>query len=93
MAYVSNKQIELLLNKYDIEGMIEHGAPVDEYQNEAKAFTLSLNEMNFDEINIRSIQAILFKIWEMSFNLDQNDLQKRSHNIQRLAEAIYKEIS
>lgn len=70
-------KIEDVLRALDIEGYIEyHGAPTDEYNDEAKkihARMLSAKTTSAD-----TVAPILTEVWVNSFNLDEDDMRKRS---------------
>lgn len=69
-------EIELILQKEDIEGFISLGAPADEYSSEAVQIAEILNsgEENWRE---NQIAAIIIAIWKGSFDLSEDEIKLR----------------
>ena len=80
--------IDNLLRQGDIEGLIELGAPEDEYHSEAEQIVSALRELNDDEVNSNNIAAIISLIWTTSFNLSEEDLLLRTEAIEQTATQI-----
>ena len=80
--------IDNLLRQGDIEGLIELGAPEDEYYSEAEQIVSALRELNDDEVNSNNIAAIISLIWTTSFNLSEEDLLLRTEAIEQTATQI-----
>ncbi len=73
-------QISTLLRKADIEGLLQNGAPADEYDSEAEVIALALAKL--DEINTENITAMISTVWKKSFGLEESELQLRLPAIQ-----------
>ncbi|MDX1950148.1 MAG: hypothetical protein SFT90_06595 [Rickettsiales bacterium] len=74
---ISLKQTENLLIKYDIEGLIEAGAPDDEYSNEANQIHQGLNELTQENHNYEAVLSLISLIWAKNFELDTNNFKQR----------------
>lgn len=82
------KIINSYLQSADIEGLIEIGAPTDEYESEAKDIARGLAEISKQDWGQADIVAIISLIWARSFNLAADDMAKRLPAIQQVAEKI-----
>lgn len=85
---VEKKQIGLLLQQEDIEGLIAAGAPIDEYDSEAEYIFIALKELADDESNIENITSIISLIWVKNFDLSQEDLITREPFLRNVARKI-----
>ncbi len=68
------KQLKDLFSDHDIEGLIAmHGAPLDEYDEEATKLTRRLKDLELDKTKIdhTAIVDALIGIWSESFNSEQ----------------------
>jgi hypothetical protein len=74
----------------DIEGLIEKGAPSDEYEAEAKEITSALVDISSAEWNERNITAVVAVVWQKHFALSEEDMKKRMPAFQSLAQKIVK---
>lgn len=85
-------KINALLQETDIEGLLEAGAPEDEYSSEAAALTAifsALEESNFD---IKTVETLVTEVWTNSFNLAEKDLVIRKSAFENLARRIVETI-
>ena len=89
---ISRQTIDTLLQQTDIEGLIQSGAPSDEYSSEAEIISTALNELNDDEINEGNIVAVVSEVWKTSFGLDSNGMQQREPVIRDLAKTFLKNL-
>lgn len=82
------KNISFYLQSADIEGLIEIGAPADEYESEAQDIAHALAELPKEDWREHDVVAIISLIWARSFNLASDDMTKRLPAIQELAGRI-----
>lgn len=82
------KIINSYLQSADIEGLIEIGAPTDEYESEAKDIARGLSELPEENWRQAEIVAVISLIWARSFNLAADDMAKRLSAIQQVASRI-----
>ena len=87
---ISTQAINTILQRLDIEGLIESGAPSDEYGSEAEIIAFALKELKIDEINNANLQAIILETWKNSFDLSAADLQTRQAAFSNAAVTIVK---
>ena len=80
--------IDALLQEEDIEGLINVGAPKDEYSFEAEKISVALSEMDNDELKRENIVAVITLLWMQSFNLSQTDMIRRAPAIDRVVNRI-----
>ena len=80
--------IDALLQAEDIEGLLEAGAPADEYAAESRNIAAALNTLEVDERTEDAIFAILSLEWVQSFELTPDELEKRLPAIRRVARRI-----
>jgi hypothetical protein len=66
------KEIKNILLIEDIDGLIELGAPVDEYDDEANDIYDAMNENGSENLLEK-----IYSIWATSFALDEEELEKR----------------
>lgn len=85
---MSIHHIDLILQEIDIEGLVESGAPRDEYISEAEAINSSIQRLQLSEMTIENIELVVSTIWKESFNLDVGGLKLRKTAINTLAKRI-----
>jgi len=85
---ISTQLIDSLLRRADIEGLIQLGAPTDEYSSEAQVIALALAELDDSEINAENITAIVSDVWRKSFGLAASDLEARRSAIDSFAKQL-----
>ncbi len=81
--------IEKILIPEDIEGFIEMGAPVDEYQDEAAQIAAAITALGEEEFREENILAIVSVVWMKSFGLDEEDMALRLPGLRRVTQAIF----
>ncbi|MBI1274753.1 hypothetical protein GC177_02130 [bacterium] len=82
--------INSLLIDEDIEGLIEAGAPLDEYEDEATSIANAVSQLSKEEMNMDSVLAVVTMVWMQSFDLSQQGVSRRVDALRRIAEAIVK---
>lgn len=85
---ISLENIERILIEEDIEGLIEDGAPEDEYSSEAEDIAKALSEFTEEDINEDNVAKVISLIWAESFNLSDNELQQRLPAIRRVVQGV-----
>lgn len=82
---ISHTAIQKLLNTEDIEGLVELGAPEDEYAAEAKEIVVAVHKLGKEQMTEANIVAIIALVWAKSFNLSEQDIKKRLSAFKRVA--------
>ncbi len=74
------EKIRDVLKRADIEGLIEIGAPKDEYDPEAEMIWQRISVAGpADQLfNEETVVAIIRRVWEEMFELDSHNLEKRT---------------
>lgn len=81
-------EIDNLLVHYDVEGLIEAGAPNDEYQDESAQIAVALNAIAKEEFNHDTVLAIIAIIWMNSFELSDNEMKRRIDELRKVTNDI-----
>jgi hypothetical protein len=81
-------RIDAILQAEDIEGLLELGAPKDEYSHEAARITSELGALMPGDATEDRITAVVANVWARSFNLSEEDLDKRCPALRRVAQQI-----
>lgn len=79
-------QINKILQQEDIEGLIEAGAPYDEYTSEAEAIAAILSKEQGPDFT--KLTNIIFEFWQNVFNLSDSDMNLRKDAIHRVSTNI-----
>lgn len=87
--YVDAEKINRMLIKADIEGLIEAGAPEDEYESEAQVIAATLADLREVRYTQERILWEIKKIWIQYFNLTKRDLTVRLPQLTAVADEIY----
>ena len=82
---VSYTDVETIFRVEDIEGLIEMGAPDDEYDSEAKEIFDTLKGFGEDQFTEDNIVAVISRVWKKMFDLDENDISKRMPAFKKVA--------
>lgn len=80
--------IDDILVHYDVEGLIEAGAPDDEYQDESVQIAAALDALVKEEFNHDTILAIIAIIWMNSFELSDDEMQPRIDELRKVVKDI-----
>lgn len=80
--------INQVLIQEDIEGLIEAGAPDDEYRDEAIQLAAALVQLKNEEKTVESIFSLLFLIWVEAFELGEPEMRVRQDALLRVSHAI-----
>jgi hypothetical protein len=87
---VSRSDVEAALKEEDIEGLVESGAPSDEYNSEARKIADALASLDPGEFTETNITAIIALSWAKSFNRSENEIRQRMPAFQRIAHILHK---
>lgn len=88
---ISLEAIKLALQREDVEGLIELGAPTDEYNSEALAVSSALQAMPAQESDQSSLAAIIAVVWAESFGLTEQEIKLRMPAFLRIANQLFSE--
>lgn len=76
--------INQILIEEDIEGLIEIGAPIDEYEDEAEKIATALIQLGEQKHNADSVCDTCSSVWQKCFELDDEQMALRKHAMQKL---------
>ena len=85
---ITQSAIDSILRQEDIEGLIESGAPGDEYSSEAENIASALAGFTREQLTEDNIVEVLSSVWSRNFNLAQADIGQRLPAIRRVAAQI-----
>ena len=85
---ITFKNIAEALRSEDIEGLIELGAPSDEYDSEAREVASALASLTKNQITEANILAIIALEWAKSFNRSAQEIQQRMPAFRKIAYRI-----
>jgi hypothetical protein len=86
---INYEQINKILQELDIEGLLELGAPEDEYEDEAKQIANEIAAIK--KLNETILVEKIIELWSENFGpFDENDIQNRMREFERLSEEILK---
>jgi hypothetical protein len=74
---VSLSALKTALQHEDVEGLIELGAPDDEYDSEAQAVLSALQAVPVSEFEQSSLAAIIAVVWAESFGRVEEEIKLR----------------
>jgi hypothetical protein len=84
---LSVREVGKVLLAEDVEGLLSLGAPVDEYDHEARLITSALGEMG--SVNESAIASIVQRVWVDSFGpFSDEDLLRRLPVLRKLARRL-----
>lgn len=86
---ITSQAINELLNAEDIEGMLEAGAPADEYMSEANRIAAAVNALAAAQVTEENILAIVALAWMQDFDLNESGMRDRSQAIRRVAQQVF----
>ena len=84
--------IDELLRTHDIEGLIDIGAPKDEYNSEAKMIADRIGTAEWrvhpQKLSVAQIKEIIRGVWAEMFSLGEEDLRKRDYGFDEIAKKL-----
>ena len=84
----TQEKIASILREEDIEGLIEIGAPQDEYDAEAEMISRALSSQKTELLTLPKITTIITLIWGDMFQLDRAGIEQRLPAFSRVAAKI-----
>lgn len=86
---ISVSAVEEVLRSEDIEGLLELGAPLDEYADEARRIMSALADVEMEDLTESTVTSAIQKTWMESFGpFSDADIQKRIPGFQQVARHI-----
>lgn len=86
--HITTNNINALLVQEDVEGLIDAGAPADEYLDEAAQITAALLLLEQSQLTEENILSTLSLVWLRSFELSEQDMKLRVSALERIAQQI-----
>lgn len=80
--------IDNVLRHEDIEGLLELGAPEDEYSHVARIMADVLSSADTSTLTENDITAIISQVWARHFDLSVEDIGGRLPAMQRVAHQL-----
>ncbi len=80
--------IQELVALADPENFIAEGAPPDEYETEAELIFVTVENLATPSLTVGNILPLIEDVWQKSFELDDDALQKRRPALGALAAQI-----
>lgn len=78
--------IKRALLEEDVEGLVESGAPADEYDSEALAIMSALKAIPNAALNHAAVASIIAAVWAESFERSEEEIKQRMPSFTRIAE-------
>jgi hypothetical protein len=85
---ISQAKIETILREADIEGLIESGAPDDEYDSEAVEIAVALEKIAPGDLTEDNVLTIVCGIWNKSFGHDESETEKVKPYFRKIVRSI-----
>lgn len=80
--------IDSALRHEDIEGLIDAGAPADEYTSEAERIAIAVGSLAPEKITEDNVLAIISLAWMQNFNLGEEEMRLRVPALRRVVQRI-----
>lgn len=89
---ISHVQIQQVLNDEDIEGLLQVGAPSDEYEAEARMIAEAITQAHESKLTEEHLTAVVRRTWaEMFGPFSEDQLRRREAAFQRVARRVMAE--
>lgn len=85
---ITTANINALLAEEDVEGLIEAGAPSDEYSDEAAQIAAVLLQLDHEQLTEDIILSAVSLIWLKNFELSEQDMKLRIPALERITRLI-----
>ncbi len=86
---IPTSTIDSILQEEDIEGLLNLGAPKDEYAHEAAEIHAGLEAIDESKVTSDRDATVVMTVWEHSFGpFSPDDFQKRSPVLQQVVQRI-----
>ena len=83
---ISFLDIDTAIRHKDIEGLLELGAPQDEYSHVARIIADALADIT--EFTEDNITVVFTQVWAKHFNLSEHDIELRFPTIRNIAQYL-----
>lgn len=80
--------ITTALSREDIEGLLESGAPQDEYDAEAEVITSVIEKLIPEHMTEENIVLAISRVWAGSFNRSSEEIEQRLPAFHHIAQDI-----
>lgn len=84
MMHITTANINALLVQEDVEGLIDAGAPSDEYSDEAAQIAAALLQLDHEQLTEDIILSTVSLIWIKNFELSEQDMKLRIPALERI---------
>ena len=81
---ITTANINALLIQEDVEGLIDAGAPSDEYSDEAAQMAAALLQLDNEQLTEDIILSTISLVWIKSFELSEQDMTLRIPALERI---------
>lgn len=81
---ITTANINALLIQEDVEGLIDAGAPSDEYSDEAAQMAAALLQLDDEQLTEDIILSTISLVWIKSFELSEQDMTLRIPALERI---------
>lgn len=81
---ITTADINALLVQEDVEGLINAGAPSDEYSDEAAQIAAALLQLDREQLTEDIVLSIVSLVWIKSFELSEQDMTLRIPALERV---------
>ena len=86
---IPSATIDAILQKEDIEGLLNLGAPKDEYSHEAAEIHAALEAIDENGATPDQVATVVMTVWERSFGpFSPDDIEKRSPVLKQVVRRI-----
>lgn len=82
------ENIAAALRTEDVEGLIELGAPEDEYNSEAEHIALALAQFSSDQFTQQNLVAVIALVFAQSFNRSPKEIEQRLPAFNKIASIL-----
>jgi hypothetical protein len=90
---ISTSKINAILQTEDPEGLLQLGAPSDEYFSEAKRIAASLKSLPGGILTAEGVSTAIETVWQSSFGpFTEEDIANRRPYLRRIARRIVDEL-
>ena len=85
---ITTANINALLVQEDVEGLIDAGAPSDEYSDEAAQIAAALMQLDREQLTKDVVLSTVSLIWLKSFELSEQGMKLRIPALERITRLI-----
>jgi hypothetical protein len=89
---MTTNSVQNILREEDIEGLIQLGAPADEYDSEAREIAAAISRLGKHPTEEQVVQ-VLVHVWREFFDLGPEDIEARGEAFLRVAHRLIHEVS